>query len=271
MQRIGNLIAKLKEQYESGATPEQMLVTLRMLQSELLQAGFEVTDTDTRNISVTVPATPQRVESVYKKLETISEEDESSQGTINPEQEIEERRMEMEALKIEEEWRKQYLESSQQATGVRETGSIVGEKGVEGVGQAAGFRRKESGVKEQVSGVREQEEKKKVELNDSIAEKKTELNETLKQDATEVAHKLKDTPIKDLRKAIGINDKFVFVSELFRGDEDLFERSVKTLNTFSIYPEAEYWMRKELIVKLGWDARAIHVQEFIQLVRRRFS
>jgi hypothetical protein len=77
--------------------------------------------------------------------------------------------------------------------------------------------------------------------------------------------------VKDLRKAIGINDRFLFISELFRGDEVMYERSIKTINSFSIFPEAEYWISRELKTKLGWSNDHSAVQHFDQLVKRRFS
>ncbi len=109
------------------------------------------------------------------------------------------------------------------------------------------------------------------EVHEQIAEKKESLNDRLKQEKTEVAHVLKETPIKDLRKGIGINDRFAFIRELFRGDEASYERSIKTINGFGIYSEAEYWISRELKFKLGWDDRSETVQHFYQLVRRRFS
>jgi hypothetical protein len=98
-----------------------------------------------------------------------------------------------------------------------------------------------------------------------------ELNEKLKETTREVAHKLQDSPIKDLRKAIGINDRYLYINELFNGDEAMFERSVKTLNQFSILPEAEFWMQRELRIKLAWKEDNTLVHQFVQLVRRRFS
>ncbi|MGV3657375.1 MAG: hypothetical protein ACO1NX_05455 [Chitinophagaceae bacterium] len=109
------------------------------------------------------------------------------------------------------------------------------------------------------------------EINQLIRDQQPSLNDRLKQDKTELAHKLKDAPIKDLRKAIGINDRFVFVNELFRGDEVMYERSIKTINGFHILQEAEYWMNRELKVKLGWSDTKEAVQHFYSLVRRRFS
>jgi len=98
-----------------------------------------------------------------------------------------------------------------------------------------------------------------------------EVNEKLREPRKEVVQKLQDVPIRDLRKAIGINDRYLFINELFNGDEAMFERSVKTLNHFSILPEAEFWMQRELRIKLGWKDDNPLVQQFVQLVRRRFS
>lgn len=97
------------------------------------------------------------------------------------------------------------------------------------------------------------------------------LNDKLKQGKTELVEILKETPIKDLRKAIGINDRFLFINELFRGDESTYERSIKTINSFNIHAEAEYWISRELKVKLGWHNDNPTVVHFDQLVKRRFS
>jgi hypothetical protein len=97
------------------------------------------------------------------------------------------------------------------------------------------------------------------------------LNEKLKSDIVELRSALNDTPVRDLKKAIGVNDRYVFVNQLFRGDEAMYERSIKTINAFRILPEAEYWMERELKVKLGWDENSNLTRHFYQLVKRRFS
>lgn len=110
------------------------------------------------------------------------------------------------------------------------------------------------------------------EINDLIGNNNTSINDKLKSGSqAELGSVLKGTPVKELRKAIGVNDRFVFINELFRGDEPMYERSIKTINNFRILPEAEYWMERELKIKLGWDDSRDIVQHFYQLVRRRFS
>ncbi len=99
----------------------------------------------------------------------------------------------------------------------------------------------------------------------------TSLNDALAKPTQELSDSLQEQPVKDLKKAIGVNDRFLYLNELFRGDETMYERSIKTINAFDIYPEAEFWIRRELKLKLGWDDNYQTVKQFDQLVRRRFA
>jgi hypothetical protein len=114
---------------------------------------------------------------------------------------------------------------------------------------------------------------KSKEINDVIGNGNgnSSLNDKLKSDVVELKSALNDTPVRDLKKAIGVNDRYVFINQLFRGDEVMYERSLKTINGFRILPEAEYWMERELKVKLGWDENREATRHFYQLVKRRFS
>ena len=109
------------------------------------------------------------------------------------------------------------------------------------------------------------------ELNIALSDEKETLNDKLKIEQKEISTLLQDSPVKDLKKAIGVNDRYTFINELFRGDETMYERSIKTINAFNIYPEAEYWIQRELKLKMGWDNANEAVKQFDQLVRRRFS
>ena len=51
----------------------------------------------------------------------------------------------------------------------------------------------------------------------------------------------------------------------------MYERSIKTINGFRIFAEAEYWIERELKVKLGWEEDKPATRHFYQLVKRRFS
>ena len=109
------------------------------------------------------------------------------------------------------------------------------------------------------------------EFNKALANEVESLNEKLKEERVEVVTTLQGTPIRDLKKAIGVNDRYLFLNDLFRGDEMMYERSIKTINGFNIYPEAQYWIQRELKVKLSWPDDSETVKLFDQLIKRRFS
>jgi hypothetical protein len=88
---------------------------------------------------------------------------------------------------------------------------------------------------------------------------------------TELQEKLALDPIKDLKAAIGINDKFQFTATLFNGDEKAFEMAVKTINGFKIYAEAQFWIKSNLREQNKWDESAEAVKAFDLLVKRRFA
>ena len=96
-------------------------------------------------------------------------------------------------------------------------------------------------------------------------------NITEVKEVREVKDHLVLEPIKDLRSAIGINDKFQFIQELFGGDEKSFEVGIKTINAFKIFPEAQFYIKRELREKNNWDEESNVVKQFDQLIKRRFS
>ena len=96
-----------------------------------------------------------------------------------------------------------------------------------------------------------------------------EINEVVTN--TELQEKLALEPIKDLKAAIGVNDKFQFTATLFNGDEKAFEMAIKSINGFKIYAEAQFWIKSNLREQNKWDETAEVVKAFDLLVKRRFA
>jgi hypothetical protein len=122
-------------------------------------------------------------------------------------------------------------------------------------------------AKQESNGVR----KELKELNQLVAQNTPSLNDRWRQGTSDRGDLFGDVPVKDLRDAIGINDKFQFIQELFRGDTDTYERSVKTINELHSLQEAEYWIERELKIRQGWEDDNHSVRQFYSLVRKRFS
>ena len=244
MERIQVLIEKLQQQHHQKENAASMLVTLQILQNELMDLQNSNKFLGTSKVAVVMPNG-----SAFSR--NIPDQPSVSKTSV-PEIKQE--------LRAAETLKKEFYPPKPAAEIVTEQPSVSHNVPL--------FDMHIDSVVEAPTLVQQQIHK---EVNELIANNKESLNDKLKQEKKEIAHILKDSPVKDLRKAIGVNDKFVFISELFRGDEAMYERSIKTINTFHILPEAEYWMNRELKVKLGWNDTNETVQHFYQLVRRRFS
>lgn len=92
-------------------------------------------------------------------------------------------------------------------------------------------------------------------------------------EATDFAEKLSQAPIKDLTKAFSINDRLLSVQELFNGDNDLFNATLKTLNGFDSFDEAKKYLASSIASKNKWASKSKKgkAKIFIKTVKRRYS
>lgn len=256
MERIQALIDKLYQQKNSNGNAAQMLFTVELLRAELMKLQQKNGTLGTAKVAVTLPVNMNFAEEVIR---TASQEHAEYTEKPEPQPVTTSPNVESKVADLPGDTKEYALRKPAPAE----------EKKEETPAYTPTVRNPAFNLTEESPTVIQHASRK--ELHEVIAEKRSSLNDLLKQEKKELAHTLKDTPIKDLRKAIGINDRFTFINELFRGDEASYERSIKTINGFNIYSEAEYWMNRELKLKLGWNEDNEGVQHFYQLVRRRFS
>lgn len=74
------------------------------------------------------------------------------------------------------------------------------------------------------------------------------------------------TPVDDIRKAIAIGDRFLFVRELFGGNSELMQKTLDEINGCTSFDEAE-----ALLTKFGWDTESQSYQLFLTPLHRRFA
>jgi hypothetical protein len=102
-------------------------------------------------------------------------------------------------------------------------------------------------------------------LAEKFQGKKKFRNEVLGSGKKDIASHLKNKPISDLTKAIGINDKFLFTKELFNGNAELYARSIKQLNSFDDINDALIYIQENF----SWDENNEAANQLIDLVRRK--
>ena len=245
MERVETLLQKLQQQINDKLPVNKLLVTVQMMQHELMHLQGNLPEQMFNAVSISMPLQTISTQSIVVNNKNIDNADEKTvELLIVDEAEID---AELEELKLNA--------SNLQGINANSKPPLYFEPSDDDIPTL----------------IHQQIISPKKEINEWVRKNNISINDTLKENTKPaLSHKLSDEPVKDLKKAIGINDRFLYINELFRGDEVMYERSIKTINSFSIWAEAEYWIKRELKTKLGWIDNST-VRQFDQLVKRRFA
>ncbi len=289
MERLQELINRLSEQFDQKAEPSQMLQTTRLLDAELQRLAVQQTaGRVSAKVAVMMPSSMKIYtgQSAMQELKTqpeqykdpVSERNgatEQRNGASDQRNGASERNgaPAPDQRNGNPEWKKEPIDpryTPAEARSIPSTAPIAAATAPE-----AGFpvitEQRPSPADRATDRPPLVKPGQPLEVNDvigSYTNGTSSHNDRLKTDVRELKSALNDTPVRDLKKAIGVNDRYVFINQLFRGDEVMYERSLKTINGFRILPEAEYWIERELKVKLAWDENREATRQFYHLTDR---
>jgi hypothetical protein len=88
--------------------------------------------------------------------------------------------------------------------------------------------------------------------------------------SSRVADSLQHAPIRDLKSAIGINERFYFIQHLFNGDAATFYATVEKLNSSNSLEAAMEYLDTEIVGVYSWNTANENVRHFVELIERRF-
>jgi hypothetical protein len=98
-------------------------------------------------------------------------------------------------------------------------------------------------------------------INDRIGINKTEKS---------VATKINEQQFNDIRKGIGINEKFLFIKELFNGNIEEYDEAVNKINMFHSLTEATEYLTSQKM-KYNWDEKSEAYLAIKKLTDRKFA
>jgi hypothetical protein len=85
-----------------------------------------------------------------------------------------------------------------------------------------------------------------------------------------IATRIERSKISDLRQAIGINEKFLFINDLFEGNITQYNNAIDELNGFQSFNGARTYFI-ELSVLYRWPQESIAKEKLMQLIERKFE
>ncbi|WP_316824949.1 hypothetical protein [Pedobacter miscanthi] len=96
-------------------------------------------------------------------------------------------------------------------------------------------------------------------LNDLLAKTNSQNNEPVK------------APIADLKQAISLNEKLLFIRELFNGYNLAYSEVIDIINRMASFEAADSYLQHNYAAKNNWAAKQATVDQFYELLNRRFS
>ena len=90
--------------------------------------------------------------------------------------------------------------------------------------------------------------------------------------SSDLSEKLSSSPITDIKKAIGINDRIFTINELFGGDKEVFNSAIDQLNKFDKFEDARDFLLANFAGKYNWaqNENLKKAKRFVKLVGRRY-
>ena len=78
---------------------------------------------------------------------------------------------------------------------------------------------------------------------------------------------LRNEPVTDLRKAIGLNDRFLLIRDLFDGDGEAYERAIEALNGFEDLDDCMIYIAEHY----AWNPNSDGAKLLMDLLERKFA
>ncbi|HPX75234.1 MAG TPA: hypothetical protein PLW77_01485 [Bacteroidales bacterium] len=103
-------------------------------------------------------------------------------------------------------------------------------------------------------------------IGEQLGQNKTSLNEMLASQTSVQDLNARIKPVSDIRSAMGLGDRFLFVRELFDGNTDLFDETITNLNSLNSFDEAHNYVKSHF----QWNMVDTNVENFMNIVRRRY-
>ncbi|MBS7563915.1 hypothetical protein KHS38_05815 [Mucilaginibacter sp. Bleaf8] len=85
------------------------------------------------------------------------------------------------------------------------------------------------------------------------------------------ASALHGQPITDLKSAISLNDKLLFVKDLFNGYSLAYSEAIELVNRCKTFEEADRFLKVNYVTKNNWEGKPTTVQKLYTLLHKRFQ
>jgi len=115
-------------------------------------------------------------------------------------------------------------------------------------------------------------EKKPISPSTVDEEEVLTINQKMSQSGDKArSEQLSIKPISDIKLAITLNDKLLYVKDLFNGYNLAYSEAIEILNRFNTFEEAQRFLKTNYVTKNNWDGKPATTEKFYALLKRRYA
>lgn len=105
-------------------------------------------------------------------------------------------------------------------------------------------------------------------LGEQLGQNKKSLNDQLasQKQTSNVSSRIGLKPVSDIKAAIGIGDRFLYIRELFNGNNDIFEETIIHLNSLTSFDDAKSFIEGNF----NWNLSDETPIAFVNVVKRKY-
>jgi hypothetical protein len=97
------------------------------------------------------------------------------------------------------------------------------------------------------------------------------ISALLNNSGSRMTEQLSTQPIADLKQAITLNDKLLYIKDLFNGYNLAYNEAIDILNRLSTFDQADAFLRVNYSIKHNWEAKQATAEKFYDLLKRRYA
>lgn len=101
-------------------------------------------------------------------------------------------------------------------------------------------------------------------LNDRLSEQRKAMD-------SEKKHLESPRRIKDIKSGINLNDKLLFIKDLFNGYSLAYSEAIELLNRFESFEDADRFLKANYAQKNSWDTKQASVEKLYAILRQRYG
>lgn len=123
-------------------------------------------------------------------------------------------------------------------------------------------------TREEVNTMAEEVPSRPLTLNEIISQQK---QAGVQSRVYQVSQSGSSDKLTDIKTGISLNDKLLFIKDLFNGYSLAYSEAVELLNRFNSYAEADAFLQTNYAVKNRWADKPHTVEKLYEVLRRRYN